>query len=141
MRVPKRSHLSGEAGFTLIEILVVVLIVGILALIAMPLYVGQRMRAQDIHTQAMLRTVATALQTYHTDEDSYDATRAQLTDIESAISAASPALAVSGTAETYTVTEISKSGTTFTLARAADGSLTRTCSAAGRGLCRPDLHW
>jgi type IV pilus assembly protein PilA len=141
MRIPKRSQLAGDGGFTLIELLVVILIVGILAMIALPLFANLRLRAQDTEAQAMLRTVATALEARHVDEDSFVATRAELTGIEPAISEASPALTVSGTEDTFTITETSESGTIFTLFRAADGVLTRTCSAAGRGRCRSDSHW
>lgn len=141
MRVPKRPHLAGDGGFTLIELLVIVLIVGILALIALPLFIGQRMKAQDTEAQTMVRVVATALQAHHVDADTFDATLADLTDIEPAISEASAALDFEGTDDTFTVTETSKSDTTFTLTRAADGDITRSCSVAGRGLCRDDLSW
>jgi prepilin-type N-terminal cleavage/methylation domain-containing protein len=38
---------SGEAGFTLIELMVVVLIIAILIAIAIPTFLGARSRAQD----------------------------------------------------------------------------------------------
>ena len=73
----------------MVELLVVILIIGILAMIALPAFVGQRLKAEDSEAQQTLRTVATALATYHTDENTYDATRADLVKIERAVNDAS----------------------------------------------------
>ena len=136
-----RRLIAADQGFTLIEILVVILIIGILAMIALPAFMGQRRKGQDVEAQEMVRTVAVALATHQTDKDSFDATKAELVAIEPAIGEASPQLTVDATDHTYEITERSASATTFTLARAADGTVTRSCSAAGQGLCRSDSTW
>jgi type IV pilus assembly protein PilA len=131
-----RRPLTDDHGFTLVEILVVVLMVSILILIALPSFIGQRTKGHDVEAQATIRTAQMALRTYETDHDTFNATRAQLEAIEPAIRDATGDFDVSGTATTYEITEHSDSGTDFTLERDGSGVITRSCSAHGRGLCK-----
>jgi type II secretory pathway pseudopilin PulG len=124
-----------------VELLVVLLLLAILATIALPAFIGQRTKGQDTEAQATVRTVALALATHHADEDTYNATKAELIAIEPAIGEATPHLDVDGTADTFEITERSASGTEFTLARADDGKLTRSCTVAEHGLCRAGESW
>jgi type IV pilus assembly protein PilA len=62
---------GGDQGFTLIELMVVVLIIAILLAIAIPTFLGARTRAQNAATQTLLRNTLTAEKTYYTDAQNY----------------------------------------------------------------------
>jgi type IV pilus assembly protein PilA len=62
----KRLH-NDEEGFTLIELMVVVLIIAILIAIAIPTFLGAQDRARDRGAQSDLRNALTAAKTVATD--------------------------------------------------------------------------
>src|SRR5438067_8005628 len=63
---------NDDKGFTLIELMVVVLIIAILIAIAIPTFLGARQRAQDRAAQSDLRNGLTAEKTVYTDNQTYD---------------------------------------------------------------------
>ena len=126
-----RRRAAEEKGFTLIELLVVILIIGILAAIAIPSFINQRYKGQDATAKSYARTAATAEETYFTDNQNYNATLANLQSIEPALNNlpdSSQTPTVTGGTSTYTLDVKSKSGNTFTIARDAQGNITRTCT-------------
>ena len=122
-----RSFISrrrdAEEGFTLIELMVVVLIIAILIAIAIPQFLGARSRAQDTAAKSDLRNALTAEKTSYTDTQTYTTTAATLTAIEPAIKwGTTTTVTVSPDTLSVCLQETSKSGTIFGLLDISQGS-------------------
>src|SRR3954465_7464756 len=133
-----RERSQSESGFTLVELLVVMLILGLLAAIAVPAFFNQRDKANDAKAKTVAKTTQTAIETYATDHNgSYvGATVANLQAIEPTIPAA-PAVALSGIADkTYTITSTAtNTGHTFTISRDDQRAVPYPCTVPGPGGC------
>jgi type IV pilus assembly protein PilA len=101
-----RSRLDGnsEQGFTVIELLVVIIIIGILLAIAVPSYLGFRDRAANNSAKANLRAALPSAETFYADNGTYAAMDATaLVAIDSGVS---PTLTVaSAAAGSYCLTD------------------------------------
>jgi type IV pilus assembly protein PilA len=125
-----RRHRDDEEGFTLIELMVVVLIIAILIAIAIPTFLGARARAQDRAAQSDIRNALTAEKTVYTDNQSYSATTATMSGIEPSLNwngatsggRTATTVTVDTAFNTVCITETSKSGTVFSLADIASGT-------------------
>ena len=62
---------KNEEGFSLIELLVVVIIIGILAAIAIPIYIGVQNSAKDSAVKTDVSNAKTAVVAYYTDNGEY----------------------------------------------------------------------
>jgi type IV pilus assembly protein PilA len=125
-----KSRRDSEEGFTLIELMVVVLIIAILIAIAIPTFLGARQRAQDRAAQSNIRNGLTAEKTFYTDNQVYSNDVPTMKGIEPSLAweaAATPsasgkvAVDVQDSANIVCVQAQSKSGTYFALADIATG--------------------
>lgn len=130
-------RVSDERGFTLIEILITIVIVGILAAIAIPAFLGQKGKASDSTAETQAQTAQTAVEAYATENSgSYQSVSvALLKKIEPTLKDKSSAKLLKAeemsTGVGYLVeTESVATKDTFTLERTSTGTLTRTCKVA-----------
>jgi type IV pilus assembly protein PilA len=124
-----RRRGDDEQGFTLIELMVVVLIIAILIAIAIPTFLGARARAQDAAAKSDLRNGLTAEKTTYVDTQGYS----NDTAVGGVLKGIEPALkwgaglnvvvgdVVAGDKGVVCLDELSKSGKTFSIGDVASG--------------------
>jgi prepilin-type N-terminal cleavage/methylation domain-containing protein len=136
-----------QAGFTLVELLLVILIVAVLAAVAIPSFLDQQSKANDAAAITQLSTAYRAIEIYGVANGTY--CTAQVSDLVAIAPMLSQADSLtidpcgSGDPDGYTLTVMSAShaDTTFDLSRDSTGALHRTCTPAGQGGCNTDGSW
>jgi type IV pilus assembly protein PilA len=115
-----------EPGFSLIELMVVVMIIAILIAIAIPQFIGARSRADDRATQSDLRNGLTAEKTVYTDTQTYYLSSAAVKAAEPSLHWGTTLLVQVGTNkdpnDTVCLSQKSASGTWFAIGDVAESS-------------------
>ncbi|MFA4907183.1 MAG: prepilin-type N-terminal cleavage/methylation domain-containing protein [archaeon] len=68
-----KNFFKNQAGFTLVELMIVIVIVGILAAVAVPIYQGNVKKAKMTECDAALGTIRTTLRVYYAGNGAYPA--------------------------------------------------------------------
>ena len=77
-----QKRLAGDGGFTLIEMLVVIIIMGILLAIAIPSYLSFRGRANTAAAQANVQAAVPGMEAYNADHGTAGYTGVTLTKLQ-----------------------------------------------------------
>jgi type IV pilus assembly protein PilA len=126
-----------QRGFTLIEIMIVILVIAILAAIALPSFLGNRAQAYDADAKSAARNLVSFIQACNTSKEDYRdcATQADLDARDLPWGSDPGEVSVTSTTKTsYEVKAISHAETdgtnhSFTISGGAGGGMVLTCDA------------
>jgi type IV pilus assembly protein PilA len=145
-----RGRMRDETGFSLIELLATILILGILAALALTTFIGHKDRSEDTQAKSNARNLMTQVESCYAVNENYNRCNAY-TELENAAGmpwGTSPGQVsvTATTARSYEIEAVSVSslgGTqhVFTIEKSAAGVVTQDCVPAGQGGCPDNGEW
>ena len=143
--------LKNEHGFTLMELLIVTSIIGTLAAMGLPAFLGHEKKGHDAQAISNARNAVTSVEACFAEtrdfrdcdtRDDLGAIGVRLgPDITDTTTKQDGAVSITATADTYTIVGYSRSGNEFAIKRAADAISSRSCTTAAVGGCRAGGTW
>lgn len=128
----QRLREEREGGFTLVELLIVIIIIGILAAIAIPIFLNQRNKAYDAAAKSDLKGMQVAEESYLSDFSTYTTAVTGTTSLTSegfkpSSSTTNTVVGIVG-GTSWCLKSVSQTGTAYYLGNNSGGPSTTACT-------------